>query len=192
MIHCVMKPDGDSQGRLACLLKRSVIACAFVVLAQHVGAVQQPAAQAEDVRALLTQEELARLGRESNPAKQVKLLMTFAAKRLDVARQQAETEKYDEASESVRQYQAFVAHTYSRIEAIPGKPKNKRNPLKEFDLQARQHLRALDAVLRAFPVGRSSEIEEALRAVTRLRHEALNAFAGDKILNPTKPKPQGQ
>jgi len=155
------------------------------------GIVRVPAfPQAADLSALLTPEEQARLTRERNPAKQVRLLLGYAEKRLQESKRLAAQERFEPALALLHTYQTLLEDAFSRIEAVPPGGKRK-NAYKDFTLHLRRHLKNLEALTRALPIGLATDAERVLKTATRLRSEALNAFAGERILT-LPPRPRSQ
>jgi hypothetical protein len=141
--------------------------------------------QAVDVSTLLTSEEQARLARERNPVKQIRQLLKIAEKRLHDITRLAREERFEAVPPKLQAYQALLEYTFSQIEGVP--PGGKRqNAYKDFDLFVRRQLKDLDALLRVLPIGMAADAERVLKTATTLRFEALNAFAGEKIL--TRPR----
>mgnify|MGYP000218157937 CR=1 FL=1 len=145
--------------------------------------------QATDLTALLSAEENAQLAREKNPAAHVRLLLRIAEKRLQEARRLTDRESFESALSVLLAYQALLEHAFARIEMVPPGGRRK-NAYKDFDLHVRRQLKDLDPVMRAFPIGLAAEAERVLKTATRLRFEALNAFAGERILTHPRPKSQ--
>jgi len=143
--------------------------------------------QTTDLSALLTSQEQAQLARERNPAAQVRLLLRIAENRLQEAKRLAAQESFEPALSVLLVYRAVLEHAFARIEAVPPGGRRK-NAYKDFDLHVRRHLKDLEPLTRAFPVGLAAEAERVLKTATRLRFEALNAFAGGRILTHPRPK----
>ncbi len=145
--------------------------------------------QAVDVSTLLTSEEQAQLARERDLAKQIRQLLKIAEKRLHEITRLADEEQFEILPPRLHAYQALLEHAFSQIEAIPPGGKRK-NAYKDFDLFVRRQLRNLEALLRVLPIGMAADAERVLKTATTLRFEALNAFAGEKILTHPRPKSQ--
>ncbi|GEM_PF-1018098 len=145
--------------------------------------------QGTDLSALLSAEEQAQLARERNPAKQVRLLLRIAEKRLQEAKRLTNQESFDPALSVLLAYQALLEHAFARIETVPPGGRRK-SAYKDFDLHVRRQLKDLEPMTRAFPLGLTAEAERVFKTATRLRFEALNAFAGERILTHPRPKSQ--
>lgn len=145
--------------------------------------------QTTDLLTLLTSEEQAQLAREKNPAKQVRLLLQIAEKRLQEAERLAAQERFNPALSVLLVYQAVLEHAFSRIETVPPGGRRK-SAYRDFDLHIRRQLKDLVPLTRAFPIGLAADAERVLKTVTRLRFEALNAFAGGRILTHPRLKSQ--
>ncbi len=136
--------------------------------------------QTAEISHLLTPPEYAQFTREKNPAKQVRFLLKIGEKRLQEIKRLFEEERFESALERLASYQALLEHAFSRIEMVPPGGKRK-NAYRDFDLHVRKHLRDLEALERAFPAGWVAEVERVRKTAVKLRFEALNAFAGEKI-----------
>jgi len=145
--------------------------------------------QVLDVPVPLTTEEQAQLTRERDPAKQIRQLLKIAERRLKEIKRLADEEQFETVLPRLHAYQALLEHAFSQIEAVPPGGKRK-NAYKDFDLFVRRHLKDLETLPRVLPIGMAADAERVLKTVTTLRFEALNAFAGEKIL--TRPRPKSQ
>ncbi|HXF05580.1 MAG TPA: hypothetical protein VNM72_09200 [Blastocatellia bacterium] len=141
----------------------------------------QTAPDEQTVQALLAPSERAELSRQSNIGKRMKLLLKFAAQRLDLIRQHALREEYGEISRISHEYKVLVTYAYSLIETISPKPSRRKSAYRDFDLEVRKQIRTLEQIERLIPLSQSGDVSDAIRTATRLRHNALNAFAGDRI-----------
>ncbi len=148
---------------------------------------QEPPDQ-QTLRALLTPSEQTEYGRQSNIAKRMKLLLRFAARRLDATYEFALKEHYDPIARLTGEYQRLISSAFSLIEAISPKPSRRKSAYRDFDLELRKHIRTLERIERIIPLDQSADINAALKTATRLRHNALNAFAGDHIFKPPAAK----
>ncbi|MCS6816309.1 MAG: DUF5667 domain-containing protein [Blastocatellia bacterium] len=174
------------RSRLARWIRLGALA-ALIALPVEGGA--GPFRQGADLSALLTPEERAQFARERNPAKQVRLLLKIAENRLRDAKRLTDQESFDSALSVLLAYQALLEHAFAQIETVPPGGRRK-GAYKDFDLHVRQHLKDLEPTVRAFPMSLASEAERVLKTATRLRFEALNAFAGERILTHPQPKSQ--
>jgi len=157
------------------------------LIALQAEGVARTSPQGTDLSALLTAEEQTQLARERNPAKQVRLLLRIAEKRLQDAKRLTDQERFDSALSALLVYQTLLEHAFARIETVPPGGRRK-SAYKDFDLHLRRQLKDLEPVTRAFPIGLAAEAERVLKTATRLRFEALNAFAGERILTHPRPK----
>lgn len=148
----------------------------------------QAALDEQTVQALLTPKERADLSRQSNIGKRMKLLLNFAAQRLEQMLQSALREQYGEITRLSNDYKTLITYAFSLIETISSKPSPRKSAYRDFDIEIRKHLRTLDRIGRVIPLSQSADITDAVRTATRLRHNALNAFAGDRIFQPSAPK----
>lgn len=132
-------------------------------------------------QALLAPTERTELSRQSNIGKRMKLLLKFAAQRLDRIHQLALREEYGVISRISNEYKALITYAYSLIETISPKPNRRKSAYRDFDLEVRKQIRTLEQIERLIPLSQSGDVSDAIRTATRLRHNALNAFAGDRI-----------
>ena len=142
---------------------------------------RQAQSEGQILRALLTPTEHMEFRRQSNIAKRMKLLLKFAAKRLERIHHLALREEYDEVAQLSNEYKALITSAYSLIETISPNPSRRKSAYRDFDLELRKQIRALEQIERLIPLSQSGDITDAMRTATRLRHNALNAFAGDRI-----------
>lgn len=142
---------------------------------------RQTQSEGQILQALLTPTEHMEFSRQSNIGKRMKLLLKFATQRLERIRQLALREEYGEIARLGNEYKALITHAYSLIETISPKPSRRKSAYRDFDLELRKQIRALEQIERLIPLSQSGDITDAMRTATRLRHSALNAFAGDRI-----------
>jgi hypothetical protein len=126
-----------------------------------------------------------RLESESDLKARTRLALDLADGRLAHAAQQADADRFEEATAELGVYEALVADAVSSVQSS-GRSKNKqRDILKHVEMTLRSHVPRLETIRRTLPAAFATYFRSGIEFVNEQRDLALNTFYDDTVLRET-------
>ncbi|HEY8461758.1 MAG TPA: hypothetical protein VIM99_15315 [Blastocatellia bacterium] len=135
--------------------------------------------QADSLPPELTETETQRILKEKNPKPRVDATLKISDLRLASALKLAEENQYKSAAQDVDVYAALIVYADAYTRKLPASQiKDRNNCLKKIEQAIFKQTRAVDAVLRQFPVDYREEVEPKIAEVKKIRLRAVNDLLG--------------
>lgn len=133
----------------------------------------------------LPEEVRRRLESESDLKARTRLALDLADGRLASAAQQADADRFEEATVELGVYEALVADAVTSVQSS-GRSKNKqRDILKHVEMTLRSHVPRLETIRRTLPAAFAAYFKSGIEFVNEQRDLALNTFYDDTVLRET-------
>jgi hypothetical protein len=133
----------------------------------------------------LPEEVRRQLDGESDLKARTHLALDLADGRLARAAQQADADRFEEATAELGVYEALVADAVSSVQSS-GRSKNKqRDILKHVEMTLRSHVPRLETIRRTLPAAFAAYFKSGIEFVNEQRDLALNTFYDDTVLRET-------
>jgi hypothetical protein len=127
----------------------------------------------------LTETEAQKILRESNPTPRVDATLKVSDLRLASALKLAEESQYKSAAEDVDVYAALIVYADAYTRGLPAsQAKDRNNCLKKIEQAVFKQTRAVDAVLRRFPVDYREGVGPKIDQVKKIRLRAVDDLLG--------------
>ena len=127
----------------------------------------------------LTEAETQKILREDSPRPRVDATLRVSDLRLASALKFAEESQYKSAAQDVDAYAALIVYADSYTRGLPAsQTKDRNNCLKKLEQAIFKQTRAVDAVLRQFPVDYREGVEPKIAQVKQIRLRAVNDLLG--------------
>ncbi|MDQ3918313.1 MAG: hypothetical protein M3348_07530 [Acidobacteriota bacterium] len=205
---CAAHADGFFSARASGVCAAHAVALiAFVLLAAG-GALAQPAktpdaqqtsdAQQKTDKAdeltsapppmrYLPEEVHRRLEGEADLKARTHLALDLAEERLARAAQQADADRFEEATAELGVYEALVADAVASVQNS-GRSKNKqRDILKRVEMTLRSHVPRLETIRRTLPAAFAAYFKSGIEFVNAQRDLALNTFYDNTVIRESPP-----
>jgi hypothetical protein len=136
--------------------------------------------QADALPRELTETETQRILKEGNPRPHVDAALKVSDTRLASAVKFAEENQYKSAAQDVDVYASLIVYADAYARKLPASQiKDRNNCLKKIEQAIFKQTRAVDAVLRQFPVDYREGSELRIDQVKKVRLRAINDLLGD-------------
>jgi hypothetical protein len=127
----------------------------------------------------LTETETQKILKENNPKPRVDATLKISDLRLASALKFAEESQYKSAAQDVDVYAALIVYADAYTRKLPdSKIKDRNNCLKKIEQAIFKQTRAVDAVLRQFPVDYREVAEPKIAEIKQIRLRAVNDLLG--------------
>jgi hypothetical protein len=135
--------------------------------------------QADALPRELTETETEKILKENNPKPHVEATLKVSDLRLASALKFAEESQYKSAAQDVDVYAALIVYADAYTRKLPAsKIKDRNNCLKKIEQAILKQTRAVDAVVRQFPVDYRDGLEPKIDEVKKIRLRAINDLLG--------------
>jgi hypothetical protein len=143
--------------------------------------------QADALPRELTETETQKILREDSPKPHVDATLRISDTRLASALKFAEENQYKSAAQDVDVYAALIVYADAYTRKLPASQIKDRNTcLKKIEQAIFKQTRAVDTVLRQFPVDYREGVEPKIDQVKQVRLRAVNdLLGGGKIIKTT-------
>ncbi|MEW6734871.1 MAG: hypothetical protein AB1489_26510 [Acidobacteriota bacterium] len=132
----------------------------------------------------LTSAERKAIEKEDKGKDQVEVLMEIASARLAMARNNIASQQYEQAHSEIKNNGALVAYTFSYIDALPKKDKEKQGIYKLFELKLRPNINNLESMRYELPEKYTDEANKVYEQVRKVREAALAKVFGKEFFQP--------
>lgn len=137
------------------------------------------ARQADSLPQELTETETQKILKESNPKPRVDATLKISDLRLASALKLTEESQYKSAAQDVDVYAALIVYADAYTRKLPSsQTKDRNNCLKKIEQAIFKQIRAVDAVLRQFPIDFREEVGPKIDEVKKIRLRAVNDLLG--------------
>jgi hypothetical protein len=137
------------------------------------------ASQADAIPQELTETETQKILKENNPNPRVEATLKISDQRLASALKFAEESQYKSAAQDVDVYAALIVYANAYTRKLPAsQTKDRNNCLKKIEQAIFKQTRAVDAVMRQFPVDYREEMGPKIAEVKQIRLRAVNDLLG--------------
>src|SRR5262245_39910271 len=128
----------------------------------------------------LTETETQKILKEDSPKPRVDVTLRISDMRLASALKFVEESQYKSAAQDVDVYAALIAYADAYTRKLPpSQNKDRNNCLKKIEQAIFKQSRAVDAMLRQFPVDYREGVEPKIDQVKKIRLRAVNDLLGD-------------
>ncbi|HYY94774.1 MAG TPA: hypothetical protein VE713_09675 [Pyrinomonadaceae bacterium] len=135
----------------------------------------------------LPEEVHRRLEGEADLKARTHLALDLAEERLARAAQQADADRFEEATAELGVYEALVADAVASVQSS-GRSKNKqRDILKRVEMTLRSHVPRLETIRRSLPAAHAVYFKSAIEFVNQQRDLALNTFYDNTVIREPPP-----
>jgi hypothetical protein len=200
-------PRARAANPAGALATRAALALAFVTLASAY-ALAQPAQDAaaqqkpDDVAGqkadevtnapppmlYLPEEVRRRLEGEGDLKARTHLALDLAEERLARAAQQADADRFEEATAELGVYEALVADAVRSVQSSGRSKGKQRDILKRVEMTLRSHVPRIETIRRELPAAHAAYFKSAIEFVNEQRDLALNTFYDDTVIRERKDK----
>jgi hypothetical protein len=137
------------------------------------------ARQADEIPRELTETETQKILKENGPKPRVETALKISDLRLASALKFAEESQYKSAAQDVDVYAALIVYADAYTRKLPASQTKDRNHcLKKIEQAIFKQTRAVDAMLRQFPVDYREEMGPKIDEVKQIRLRAVNDLLG--------------
>jgi len=173
---------------------RFIVALALVVFAFGDASAQQaqetaPRQQSDDVTTAppplryIPDEVRRELDAEQDLKARTHLALDLAEERLARAAEQANADRFEEATAELGIYEAVVADAVRFVQSSSRRVTNKqRDILKHFEIALRSHVPRLETIRRTLPAAHAAYVKSTIEFVNRQRDQALDSFYDDTVM----------
>jgi hypothetical protein len=127
----------------------------------------------------LTETETQKILKENTPNPRVEATLKISDQRLASALKFAEESQYKSAAQDVDVYAALIVYADAYTRKLPAsQTRDRNNCLKRIEQAIFKQTRAVDTVLRQFPVDYREEVEPKIDEVKKVRLRAVNDLLG--------------
>ncbi|HEX5080625.1 MAG TPA: hypothetical protein VFY40_01170 [Blastocatellia bacterium] len=127
----------------------------------------------------LTETETQKILRENSPKPRVDVTLKLSDLRLASALKFAEESQYKSAVQDVDAYAALIVYADAYTRKLPSsRNKDRNNCLKKIEQAIFKQTRAVDAVMRQFPVDYREEVGPKIDEVKKIRLRAVDDLLG--------------
>ena len=136
--------------------------------------------QADALPRDLTETETQKILKEEGPRPRVDATLKVSDLRLASALKFVEESQYKSAAQDVDVYAALIVYADAYTRKLPASQiKDRNNCLKKIEQAIFKQTRAIDAMLRQFPVDYREGVEPKIDQVKKIRLRAVNDLLGD-------------
>lgn len=135
--------------------------------------------QGDAIPTELTETETQKILKENSPKPRVDVTLKISDMRLASALKFVEESQYKSAAQDVDAYAALIVYADAYTRKLPASQNNDRNNcLKKIEQAIFKQTRAVDAVMRQFPVDYREEVGPKIAEVKKIRLRAVDDLLG--------------